>query len=89
MPAGSKPLRALLVEDSPNDAELVLLELRRGGYQVSWERVQTGPDLERALEGDWEIVLYDYSMPSFSGKAWKSARTSSCSSCATSSSSRA
>jgi signal transduction histidine kinase len=57
----------LLVEDSPNDAELVLLELRRGGYRVQWERVQTGPDLERALEGDWEIVLSDYSMPSFSG----------------------
>ncbi|HEU4578423.1 MAG TPA: response regulator [Polyangiaceae bacterium] len=57
----------MLVEDSPNDAELVLLELRRGGYRVQWERVQTGPDLERALEGDWEIVLSDYSMPSFSG----------------------
>ena len=67
MSAGGKPLRALLVEDSPNDAELVLLELRRGGYRVNWERVQTGPDLEHALEGDWEIVLSDYSMPSFSG----------------------
>jgi signal transduction histidine kinase len=67
MPAGGKALRALLVEDSPSDAELVLLELRRGGYQVSWERVQTGGDLERALEQTWEIVLSDYSMPSFSG----------------------
>jgi signal transduction histidine kinase len=67
MPAGGKVLRALLVEDSPNDAELVLLELRRGGYKVTWERVQTAPDLERALAGNWEIVLSDYSMPAFSG----------------------
>jgi signal transduction histidine kinase len=67
MAVASRPLRALLVEDSPNDAELVLLELRRGGYDVSFARVQTGPELERALEGTWQIVLSDYSMPSFSG----------------------
>jgi len=67
MPAGRKQLRALLVEDSPNDAELVLLELRRGGYVVSSERVQTGPELDRALEGNWQVVLSDYSMPGYSG----------------------
>src|SRR5262245_59883553 len=67
MPAGGKQLKALLVEDSPSDAELVLLELRRGGYQVSSERVQTAPDLERALQADWDVVLSDYSMPHFSG----------------------
>jgi signal transduction histidine kinase len=67
MPAGGRQLRALLVEDSANDAELVLLELGRGGYSVTSERVQTGPDLERALERDWEIVLSDYSMPGYSG----------------------
>jgi len=67
MPVAKKQLRALLVEDSPYDAELVLLELQRGGYDVTFERVQTGPDLERALDSDWQIVLSDYSMPSFSG----------------------
>jgi signal transduction histidine kinase len=67
MPAGGKRVRALLVEDSPHDAELVLLELKRGGYDVSWERVQTARDLEAALEQRWEIVLSDYSMPQFSG----------------------
>ncbi len=67
MPAGGKPLRALLVEDSPSDADLVLLELRRGGYEVSSQRVQTAADLERTLQGEWDIVLSDYSMPYFSG----------------------
>src|SRR4051812_36866073 len=67
MPAGGRQLRALLVEDSANDAELVLLELGRGGYSGTSERGQTGADLERALERDWEIVLSDYSMPGYSG----------------------
>ena len=38
----SVPLRVLLVEDSPDDAELVLLELRRGGFRLDPVRVQTG-----------------------------------------------
>ena len=62
------PLRVLLVEDSPDDAELILHVLERGGYRVTWERVDTRQDLAAALERSrWDIVLSDYAMPQFSG----------------------
>ncbi len=62
-----QPLRVLLVEDSPDDAELVVLALRQGGYQVTHERVETEPTMRAALmQRRWDIVLSDYAMPSFS-----------------------
>jgi signal transduction histidine kinase len=63
-----KPLHVLLVEDSPTDAELILHELARGGYDVTFERVQTAEDMRAALgRRRWQLVLSDYSMPTFSG----------------------
>jgi PAS domain S-box-containing protein len=65
-----KPLNALLVEDSETDAELLLLEIARGGYEVVHERVETEADMRRALaEGTWDIVLSDYSLPQFNALA--------------------
>jgi PAS domain S-box-containing protein len=63
----TKALRALIIEDFEQDAQLLLLELRRGGYQVSHERVQTGDSLRVALQKRWDVVLSDFSMPGFSG----------------------
>jgi PAS domain S-box-containing protein len=61
-------LRALLVEDSEIDAELLLRELRRGGFNVVSRRVQTARALEEALrDAEWDIVLSDYKMPEFNG----------------------
>ncbi|MDZ7805185.1 EAL domain-containing protein [Thiohalophilus sp.] len=63
-------LRLLLVEDNPDDAELILRALRKGGYQVDYIRVDNAPDLTRQLrEADWELVLSDYAMPHFNGLA--------------------
>jgi len=63
----SKPLRLLLVEDSEHDAELVLHELKRGGYAVEHERVETSNAMQTALTRNrWDLVLSDYSMPRFS-----------------------
>lgn len=57
-----------MVEDSADDADLVLLELRRGGYEATLERVQTAREMRSALESSrFEIVLSDYSLPQFSG----------------------
>ena len=64
----SVPLRALIIEDSEDDAQLLVRELRRGGYEPAVERVDSSAALERALwRAQWDIVFGDYSMPHFSG----------------------
>ena len=63
------PLRVLIVEDSEDDALLLLRELRRGGYEPIHERVDTPEEMRRALteSGPWDVVLSDWRMPRFSG----------------------
>jgi signal transduction histidine kinase len=66
----SGALRVLIVEDSERDATLLVRELRRGGYELSFERVETPDAMYAALDNQtWDIVLSDYSMPQFSGPA--------------------
>ena len=61
-------LRVLIVEDSEDDATMLLAELRRGGFDVAHVRVQTAEAMRAALvESVWDIVVSDYSMPTFSG----------------------
>ncbi|MGQ0645433.1 MAG: response regulator [Elusimicrobiota bacterium] len=61
-------LRALLVEDSEDDADLVLRELERSGYLVQHERVQTAAEMEAALDRrDWDVILSDFRLPQFDG----------------------
>jgi PAS domain S-box-containing protein len=64
-----RPLRALIVEDSEPDAELLLLELRRTGYATTWTRVQTAAEMRLALQEDWDVVLSDFRLPQFSALA--------------------
>src|SRR6266852_3035831 len=65
----AEQLRILLVEDSLNDAELVLRELTRGGLDFQSRRVQTEPDFRRELEEfQPHLVISDFSMPQFSGR---------------------
>ncbi|HMJ89354.1 MAG TPA: PAS domain-containing protein, partial [Candidatus Acidoferrum sp.] len=65
-----RPLGLLLVEDSEDDAELVLLELRRGGYDVTSSRVDNPEDMRVELaRRKWDLVISDYVMPRFSGPA--------------------
>ena len=61
-----KPLRVLLVEDSENDAMLLLRELSRAGYEVDHERVYTAGEMGAALRSGWDVIVSDYRMPSFS-----------------------
>ncbi len=66
-------LRVLLIEDSENDAILLLRELRRGAYEPHCRRVDTPEAMETALrdadeQGEpWDIIISDYYMPRFTG----------------------
>ena len=63
-----QPLRVLIVEDSEEDATLLLQELRAGGYVPISERVETAEALKAALgKQSWDLVISDYVMPDFSG----------------------
>jgi PAS domain S-box-containing protein len=63
----NKHLRLLVVEDSEDDAQLIIRELRRGGYGVDYQRVETAQGMETALASQfWDLILCDYSMPAFS-----------------------
>ncbi|WP_395852723.1 ATP-binding protein [Cystobacter fuscus] len=60
------PLRVLMVEDNPDDQDLVERELRHGGYEVHTHRVQSAEELREALvPGRWDIILSDYRLPGF------------------------
>ena len=61
------PLRVLIVEDSEDDMALVVRELRRGGFEPTFERVDTPAGMTAALgKNQWDLVICDYSMPHFS-----------------------
>jgi len=67
-PFMGKPLRVLIVEDSEDDALLLIFELRRGDYSPVAKRVETVEALQRALEEQtWDVVISDYVLPGFSG----------------------
>jgi signal transduction histidine kinase len=64
----STRLSVLIIEDYEDDAALLLRELRRGGYDLTFERVDTAAGMNAALESkEWDLVVCDYSMPHFSG----------------------
>ena len=63
-----KPLHVLIVEDSENDALLLLRELKRAGYKPVHERVYTALDMNIALEKQyWDVIISDFIMPQFGG----------------------
>jgi signal transduction histidine kinase len=65
-----KPLCVLIVEDSEQDAKLLVRELTRVGYDITHERVQTAEAMEAALgRATWDVVLADYQMPAFNAPA--------------------
>jgi PAS domain S-box-containing protein len=64
------PLRILIVEDNEDDAVLVVRMLHRGGFDPSYERVETAEAMRSAISREtWDIIISDYSMPQFSGAA--------------------
>lgn len=66
-PPSGRPLRVLHIEDSELDHELTLAHLRRGGLDVTTQRVESEREFRAALEQDWDVVLSDFNLPGFSG----------------------
>ena len=63
----SEELRVLIVEDSQDDALLMVRTLSRSFPHLYWERVSTGDEFRAALvRGPWHLVVSDHGMPSFS-----------------------
>ncbi len=63
-----KPLHILIVEDSEDDTLLLLRELKRGGYELVSERIETPEAMKDALKKEtWDVVVSDYVLPRFSG----------------------
>ena len=66
----AKPLRVLIVEDSEDDAQLILQQFRKGGYEPTFERVEVAEAMEAALNRQkWDVILCDYVMPHFNALA--------------------
>jgi diguanylate cyclase (GGDEF)-like protein/PAS domain S-box-containing protein len=63
----TEPLRVLIVEDRPSDAELMVVRLEDEGFIPEAVRVETGPDYLAALDSSWGVILSDWSLPRFSG----------------------
>ena len=74
----SEKLRVLIVEDSEDDAELLLRELRSGDFDLISERVETCEAMADALKRQtWDVIISDYSLPGFNGlQALKPLRSS-------------
>ena len=64
------PLHFVLLEDDPNDAELIQLQLARNGLDITWRHVMSEQDFRAALAGTPpDLVLADYTLPGFDGLA--------------------
>ncbi len=61
----SIPLRVLILEDRPADAELMLHAVRQAGFDPDWQRVETEADYLAHLDPPPEAILADYSLPQF------------------------
>ena len=61
------PLRVLILEDRPEDAELTLRQLRKAGYALNWQRVETESDYRAHLDPALDLILADYHLPQFDG----------------------
>src|ERR1700761_2732864 len=62
-----KPLKILIVEDSEDDAFILLRELKRGKFELETQRVETLAAVNAALERQpWDLVITDHTLPAFS-----------------------
>ena len=58
-----KSLNILILEDNPDDAELMVAELEKEGYIINWNRVDTEQDFKKSLKESPDLILADYKLP--------------------------
>jgi signal transduction histidine kinase len=62
------PLRALVLEDSEDDLLILEQHLKRGGYALDFQRVETRDEFEQALDREvWDVIFADHVLPGYSG----------------------
>jgi PAS domain S-box-containing protein len=67
--SGRPPIHLLLVEDSDDDAVLLLSRLRREGLPIAHQRVETPGGFAAALRDRRpDLIISDYHMPQFSAE---------------------
>jgi len=60
-----RPLRVLILEDRPEDADLARHELHRAGYDLNWRRVDDEAGFKANLDPELDLILADYHQPQF------------------------
>jgi PAS domain S-box-containing protein len=67
-PPSQRPLRVLIVEDTAADAELVVAILKRAGYPIAFEVVDSSALFQQRLsETDWDLILSDHNLRTWTG----------------------
>ncbi len=61
----TRPLRVLIVEDQLSDLELLLYELRRAGFVLEWQHVESESEYLAHLQPALDLILADYTLPQF------------------------
>src|SRR5690348_10850068 len=63
-----QPVRLVLVEDMPMEAEIAVRQLESGGFTCAWKRVDSEAALRRILdELKPDLILSDFTLPGFDG----------------------
>src|SRR5204862_3585803 len=63
----STPIHLLIVEDSTDDTDLLLDNLKQAGFEPDWQRVETEEDYVSQLANGADVIISDYSLPQFDG----------------------
>src|SRR5258708_20069954 len=61
----AEPLRVLIFEDRPDDADLIARHLRDAGLNAVWERVDTEAGYAAKLHPGLDLIIADYHLPQF------------------------
>jgi signal transduction histidine kinase len=61
-------IQVLIIEDNKDDSILEIDEIKRGGFDIVYEQIETRAAMREALRNKhWDFIISDYSLPQFSG----------------------